>query len=76
MFDKIPDYVRLDIVLYEHEILEKKTRMKGFRGIIKEGIYRWWKSDLFVFKAIMLKYKHLKCHFDFFQLYNDFEGEF
>jgi hypothetical protein len=24
----------------------------------------------------MLKYKHLKCHFDFFQLYNDFEGEF
>jgi hypothetical protein len=39
--------------------------MKEFRGIIKEGISRWWKSELFVFRAIMLKYEHFEVSFPF-----------
>jgi hypothetical protein len=31
---------------------------------------------MFVFRAIMLKYEILKCHFDFFQLYNVIKGDF
>jgi hypothetical protein len=37
--------------------------MKEFRGIIKEDISRWWKSELFVFRAIMLKYEHFEVFF-------------
>jgi hypothetical protein len=41
-------------------ILEKKPG-----GIIKEGISRWWKSKLFVFRAIILKYEHFEVSFHF-----------
>jgi hypothetical protein len=39
--------------------------MKEFRGIIKEGISRWWKIEPFVFRAIMLKYEHFEVSFRF-----------
>jgi hypothetical protein len=45
--------------MYDHVILEK-NRLKEYRGIIKEGISRWWKSKLFVFRATMLKYEHFE----------------
>jgi hypothetical protein len=67
MFDKIPDFVRSGAQAVRSRDTRKKTRMKKFRGIIKEGtcISRWWKSELFFFRAIMLKYEHFEVSFRF-----------
>jgi hypothetical protein len=50
--------------------------VKELRRIIKEGISRWWKSELFVVRAIMLKYEHLEVSFQFLSTINVFEEGF
>jgi hypothetical protein len=45
MFNEIPDSVRSGAQEYCSERsrdTRKKPRMKEFRGIMKEGISRWW----------------------------------
>jgi hypothetical protein len=65
MFDKIPYSVQSRAQVAILCDTRKKTRMKEFRGIIKEGISHWWKSELFVFRATMLNYEHFEvsCRF-------------